>query len=134
MHPLPGFTDYPRVACYPNGYDELLADLTYTDIHGMDHVIPKGFLTNGADVPRLLWFLIGHPRDGHLYPCAVVHDWYCVEARRLLKADHLDRARQMRLDGDRLFAEILRRADLPLVKVWAMYRGVRLWAAAGGLA
>jgi len=35
--------------------------------------VPEGFVTDGASVPRLLWWLF--PPTGRYFTAAVVHDW-----------------------------------------------------------
>lgn len=39
-------------------------------------VVPKGFISDGASVPRALWSI--YPPFGRYLEAAVVHDWYCV--------------------------------------------------------
>ena len=41
-----------------------------------DIVIPKGFRTDGASVPRLFWFIFPPNRTDYL-PCAIIHDYLC---------------------------------------------------------
>ncbi|WP_345859348.1 DUF1353 domain-containing protein [Shewanella algae] len=40
-------------------------------------VIPKGFLTDGASIPKALWSLIGSPYLPEYITAAIVHDWCC---------------------------------------------------------
>lgn len=40
-------------------------------------VVPVGFVTDFASIPRLLWALL--PRDGSYQPAAVLHDWLYTE-------------------------------------------------------
>lgn len=42
-------------------------------------VVPKGFLTDGASIPRLLWRLCGHPMMTRRFPIAVTHDFIYAE-------------------------------------------------------
>ena len=39
-------------------------------------VVPKGFISDGASVPRALWSI--YPPFGRYLEAAIVHDWYCV--------------------------------------------------------
>jgi hypothetical protein len=39
-------------------------------------VVPRGFVSDGASVPRALWSI--YPPFGKYLEAAVVHDWYCV--------------------------------------------------------
>ena len=42
-------------------------------VHIAGHVVPPGFVTDGASVPRLLWWLF--PPTGRYFKAAAVHDW-----------------------------------------------------------
>ena len=49
-------------------------------------VVPKGFVVNGANVPRLLWWLFSPA--GKLFHASVFHDWcYKTAYRSRLYAD-----------------------------------------------
>jgi len=48
----------------------------YSDHLGRSVSVPKGFRSDGASVPRALWWIY-HP-FGRYLKAAVVHDWYCV--------------------------------------------------------
>lgn len=37
--------------------------------------VEKGFLTNGADIPRILWTIL--PRHGEYDQAVALHDWLC---------------------------------------------------------
>ena len=39
-------------------------------------IIPKGFISDGASVPRAMWAI--YPPFGKYLEAAIVHDWYCV--------------------------------------------------------
>lgn len=45
--------------------------------HGRKLVVPVGFVTDFASIPRALWALL--PRDGSYQPAAVLHDWLYSE-------------------------------------------------------
>lgn len=46
----------------------LLDDITF---HG--YTIPKGFITDGASVPRIAWSLL--PPVHEYFPASILHDW-----------------------------------------------------------
>jgi hypothetical protein len=51
-------------------------DLCYqSDIAG-DVIVPLGFASDGASVPRFLWSMF--PPFGKYLEAAFVHDWFCV--------------------------------------------------------
>lgn len=41
-----------------------------------DLVIPAGYKTNGADIPRIFWWIIPPFKPKYL-PAVVAHDWLC---------------------------------------------------------
>ena len=82
-------------------------------------VVPEGFATDFASVPRLLWRIAG-PLDG--LEAAVFHDWLYATGRVLRKP------------ADRMYYEVMRAKQIHPLPAWrarAMYRGVRLggWVA-----
>jgi len=58
----------------------LLEDFIYKDV-----VVPKGYITNGADIPRLFW-TIWPPNRSEYLPAVVIHDYLC-DAELYPKAD-----------------------------------------------
>jgi len=50
-----------------------------------DITIPKGYKTNGADVPRLFWSIIPPFKPKYL-PAVIVHDYLC-DLEQYVKAD-----------------------------------------------
>jgi len=58
----------------------LLEDFTYRDV-----IVPKGYITNGANVPRLFWNLIP-PFQPRFMDAVVIHD-FLTDNENYLKAD-----------------------------------------------
>jgi hypothetical protein len=40
-------------------------------------IIPNGFISDGASIPKPLWFLVGYPIESDNLPAALVHDYLC---------------------------------------------------------
>ena len=101
---------------------ELLVDLRY---HGNQDtfVVPAGFVTDFASVPRPIIWLI--PSYGVYTPAAILHDHLCEAARS--DAPVLSRA-----DADGLFRRSLRELGVSGPKRWAMWAGVRAGSALSG--
>lgn len=59
---------------------ELVEDYRYKDI-----TVPKGYQTNGADIPRLFWSIFP-PNSPEYLSAVVIHDYLCDEAKS--KADY----------------------------------------------
>jgi hypothetical protein len=75
--------------------------------------IPEGFTTDGASVPRLLWWLF--PPHGRYMAAAVLHDY-------LLRMPQLRRA-----EADRQFLQVMRQMGVARWRRLAMFAAVRLW-------
>ncbi len=73
---------YNEVKVHPvaNGW-KTTNPITYKDIQ-----IPKGYYTNGANIPKLLWTLIP-PNDPMVFPAVVIHDYLC-DKKEYIKADN----------------------------------------------
>jgi hypothetical protein len=81
-------------------------------------VVPAGFLTDFATVPRVVVWLI--PRFGRYTLAAVLHDWLITEG--------IARGEVSSRDADGLFRRMLRELGVPPVRHWLMWTGVR-WGA-----
>jgi uncharacterized protein DUF1353 len=81
-------------------------------------VVPAGFRTDFASVPRVVVWLI--PRFGHYTLAAVLHDW-------LVTAGIAGGVVSPR-DADGLFRRVLRELGVPPLRRWLMWCGVR-WGA-----
>jgi len=64
---------YERVHVRPMHKDryKLLKEFRYKDI-----IVPVGFETNGADIPRIFWSLLPPNRADYL-PAVIIHDYLC---------------------------------------------------------
>ena len=74
-----------------NGDDrrmEMLHDFSYVDTTGKKWTTPKGWVVDGASIPRLLWTLVGSPFTGGYRRASVVHDYYCDTKTESWQAVH----------------------------------------------
>lgn len=88
-------------------------------------VVPKGFITDFASIPRPLWAVVGGPADGKYRKIAVVHD-YLYRTRGLAT----------RQQADDVLREGMKFSGVGLVQRTLIYAGVRVGGAAsyrGGL-
>lgn len=68
-----------------------LADDWNVWIKGQRYTIPKGFVTDGASIPRVLWRVCGHPMSTQRFPVALFHDWaYSTECTFVFTRSHAD--------------------------------------------
>ena len=81
-------------------------------------VVPSGFETDFATVPRAVVWLI--PRFGRYTLPAILHDWLVTEGLR-------QRVVSSR-DADGIFRRSMREVGVPVVRRWLMWTGVR-WGA-----
>lgn len=106
---------------------QLLAPLEYRVGHADSPVVivvPAGYVTDFASIPRLAWTLIGPPLGRHAR-AAIVHDW--------LYDTNGDWGRFSREQSDEIFLEAMEVLNVPALKRSIMFRAVRLGGASGWL-
>jgi len=81
-------------------------------------VVPAGFRTDFATVPRVVTWLI--PRFGVYTLAAILHDWLCTQGIRSGAVT----SRQ----ADGIFRRVMRESGVPVLRRWLMWAGVR-WGA-----
>lgn len=85
----------------------LLAPFRYKNVQ-----VPAGFVTNGANIPRLLWS-IWPPNKSDFMKAVVIHDYLCdLEKYRL---------------ADDLFKEAIQENGASRFTAWAFYTSVDLY-------
>lgn len=97
---------------------KLLAPVIYRGDYGR-YVVPAGYVTDFASVPRLLWILF--PQSGRWDAAAVVHDWLITNG--LLGEVDITSAH---VDAE--FRGALKAVNVGFIRRWLMWAGVR-WAA-----
>jgi len=95
----------------------LVDDLVYRGSR-QRFVVPAGFRTDFATVPRVVTWLV--PRFGAYTLAAILHDWLCTEGIRSGAVS----ARE----ADGIFRRVMRESGVPVVRRWLMWTGVR-WGA-----
>ena len=96
---------------------ELLDPYTYHHPHHGKILVPAGFRTDFASVPRLFWRVV--PPWGRYSPAAAVHDYLYATGQ------------MSRRDADVVFYDKMIALGVNKAKAWTMYRAVRMF---GGLA
>jgi hypothetical protein len=81
-------------------------------------VVPAGFRTDFATVPRVVAWLV--PRFGAYTVAVILHDWLCTEGIRSGAVT----SRQ----ADGIFRRVMRESGVPVLRRWLMWAGVR-WGA-----
>ena len=93
---------------------KLLEDFTYVDPKGKRWTAPKGYVTDGASIPKVFWSIIGAPFDGQYREAAVIHDEYCDSKTEPWKDVH------------RIFYYANRAAGVSEIKAKILYTAVRV--------
>lgn len=63
----------------PDRKMRLLARFSYIDPNGLEWEAPKGWIIDGASIPRFAWSVIGGPYDGRYRNASVIHDVACEQ-------------------------------------------------------
>ncbi len=123
----------------PISEEDYILDENYAyewDINGIPQRIniPKGFIYDGASVPRLLWSVSGLTPDGLIRAAALVHDWIYNFEGMLPEGSYQYfqdgqwkqvHGKWKRKDADRLFARMMKEANVPKWKRQLAYQAVR---------
>jgi hypothetical protein len=89
------------------------ADFRYSSSKGII-TVPKGFITDGASVPRAFWSIF--PPFGASFYAAVIHDWLYSK-----KSNHSF----TRAQCDEIFKEAMFNTNMTWVSRGLIYRSVR---------
>jgi hypothetical protein len=81
-------------------------------------VVPAGFRTDFATVPRVVTWLV--PRFGTYTLAAILHDWLVSEGIRTGVVSSPE--------ADGIFRRVMRESGVPVLRRWLMWAGVR-WGA-----
>lgn len=85
--------------------------------HGVTLIVPAGFESDGASVPRFLWSSVSPQIDPRTLAGAIAHDYiYRTQPAGWTKAE-----------ADDMFYDIIREDGLSWWKAQKAYRGVRLF-------
>lgn len=106
----------PAIVKIKGSYNfELVQDFEYyiTDKNGEKIVVPKGFITDFASVPRIFWNVI--PPIGKYSKAAIVHDYM------------YDFALKTKKEADLIFYEAMEVLGVPKWKRLIMYWAVRVF-------
>lgn len=101
----------------------LESDLTYEiDSKGSGKTItpPKGFITDFASIPRILWIFL--PPWGKYSRAAIIHDYLCI----LLYYNKPNQFAINRAKADRIFLEAMEVSGVTTITRYILYLGVRI--------
>lgn len=89
----------------------------HVTVRGSKETLPKGFLTDGASIPRILWRVCGHPMTTKRIIPAIVHD--AIYAGVILGFT--------RKEADEIFRDGIIEAGWPKWKAHIEYAALRLF-------
>ena len=105
-------TGIKAVIILPEGkYDRTLY-LLLEDFEFSGVTVPKGFITDGATIPRIFWPIL--PPVHRYFPAAVVHDYLLTQVSRD--------------EADAKFNNCLKELNISTFRRLVMYGAVRLFA------
>lgn len=96
---------------------QLTSELKYTWTDGTDIVVPKGFETDFASIPRILWNIIA-PLGKHTN-ASILHDYLYTEGYKL----GIDRKK-----ADKIFFDAMLHSSVAQITANVMWFCVRLFA------
>lgn len=112
-----------QVDVLPDDTVRLREDVTFSvvDLCGvkLEIDVPKGFVCDGASIPKILWSIVGHPLSGGPLRAAITHDWLCCQAR----------TKSERRFADCCFDWVMEQSGVPKWRRRAMYLAVRVYGA-----
>lgn len=82
-------------------------------------VVPVGFITDFASIPRVLWNIL--PPEGHYGKAAVLHDYIYVTGGHCPPSEHVFTKKE----ADKLFLAAMSQLDVPWYQRYPMYQAVR---------
>lgn len=107
-------------------YKILLADFYWYDPVFGWIVVPKGFVFDGASIPRIAWSVTGvTPFSNEIICAAVVHDYLYTNFKFLAVDGEVEKV--TRKEADQVFLRIMKyQGHLGMVKRNVFYRSVRM--------
>lgn len=83
-----GFKGQYRIEGYSAYTFITKVELSYTTKKGITHIVPIGFITDGASIPKIFWSLVGSPFTGLYRRAALIHDYlYFTQTTKRSYAD-----------------------------------------------
>jgi len=109
------FPRRPRGKFLGSGKWMLTKAFTYNSKMAGKIVVPEGFVSDGASIPRLAWIFIGSPWSGKYAPGAIIHD-YIYHTNMF-----------SRKDCDDIFMESMKVLKVPSWKRIIIHRSLRMF-------
>ncbi len=101
---------------------ELIEDYTYERL-AFTIRVPKGFVYDGASIPRVFWRFIGPPQAGKYAHASLLHDWLYVEKSLSKIGIPVEITRK---EADDIMLLVMKEDGVSWWRRNAIHRGVRL--------
>ncbi len=124
------FPDQPDLEPVSDRLYRLRSTYLYLNNDGFFLRIKKGYTSDGASVPRLVWTLTGITPDGLHRAAALIHDYIYDHAGRL-PPQSCSKLSWTRKEADQIFLRIMREAGVSSFKSAIAYRAVRAFGWTG---
>ena len=102
-----------------------------TDVRKFEFTIFNGYVWNGADIPRLLWFSIGSRTDNDFLIASMIHD-YLLEFKKYMLEEVLENSisvKEYRRLTSLIFRHILKEQGINTIKANIMSWAVQVFQA-----
>lgn len=96
----------------------------YFVIDDVEYVIPKGFVFDGASIPKAMWAIISP--TGVLLIGATIHDYMYQNGKLLMRGKRKERI-VTRREADRIFRQVSIEVNGFSIVNWMAWAGVRLF-------
>lgn len=99
-----------------NETDEIILEneLIFESLTNKTYIVPIGFKSNGLNIPKAFWHILGHPFQKFSRKSAVLHDYlYSIKEDKYI--------------ADRIFLEALKVEGCSSIKRFLFYSAVRLF-------
>jgi hypothetical protein len=100
---------------HAKGEYKLYKDIEYV-YNGKRITVLKGFITDGASIPKMLWAFVGSPYIGNYVEAAVIHDALYAYKRKFT-----------RKEADAVFDQIMKESNVSDFKRFIIWAAVRLF-------
>ena len=113
---------FVEIRFFPNYYNQkgqkcidVLKTFRYESKNGQEWIVPKGFQSDAASIPKWAQKFIGEPLEGDTLRAVLIHDVYCAYKTRSQEDTH------------KVFREIMKHDGVNLVTRNLMYQAVKRW-------
>lgn len=118
---------------FPFKLDNRVVVKVTTDKRIFSFVVPRGYVWDGASIPKFLWSLVGSKEDLNFLTASMLHDFLLEDMKNIY---NINLGRCMPVNDFRklttnIFKFMLRNSDVGKFKAWVMASCVQMWQCTG---